>query len=40
MAGECLATSFGPNGAGEASGQKHETTVEGERFVFWIEAAG
>ncbi|HEY8428314.1 MAG TPA: DUF5915 domain-containing protein, partial [Sandaracinaceae bacterium] len=37
VAGECLATSFGPSGGGEAPGRKHETTVEGERFVFWIE---
>jgi isoleucyl-tRNA synthetase len=36
VAGECLATSFGPT-MGEGSGQRHETAVEGEPFVFWIE---
>ncbi len=38
VAGECLATRLVPT-TGEASGQRHETTVEGERFVLWIEPA-
>jgi isoleucyl-tRNA synthetase len=35
VAGEALAARFAKDG--EKRGQEHETNVEGERFVFWIE---
>src|SRR5690606_32724271 len=39
VAGECLASKFAPSGNGTPEGARHETQVEGERFVFWIQGA-
>ena len=36
VAGECLASKFAEN-TGAPEGARHETQVEGERFVFWIQ---